>query len=129
MLFLSSPERQFYSLVDKIRSLVCLRLTPIECHPFILCLSICVHNTCISVSGSVFAFVVAIVLHTHIMEFKSTDSSAVFPLINLLFITCFTLPKVFGVSHSMFSSFVNWCYCYPFMLTDSCLDQMKPEHI
>lgn len=67
----------------------------------------------------------------HIIELRVLihRQATVFPLINWLFTTCFSLPKVYGVSRSMFSSVVNWCHCSLCVLTGSCLDQMKTQQI
>lgn len=130
-LFLSSPapESHFYSPVDKIRTPVWGWLLWNATHPSSACPSdVCTQHEHLCVRECVYAFVVTIVLHTYhrvqkhwfiLTSRPSADCS-------LHVSVC---QRVIGVGSSIFSWVVNWCHCYPFMLTDSCLDQMETEHI
>lgn len=95
MLFLSSPapESCFYGPVDKIRAPVWGWLQQNATHPSSLCpFDVCVHNTSISVFGSVYAFVVAVV-HTYhrVQKYQFLVKPQSFHWFTWLLVLCFSL--------------------------------------
>lgn len=127
MLFLSSsaPKSYFYSPVDKIRTPVWGWLLWNTTHPSSVCPSdVCAQHKhfCVRECVCLCGFHCSVQKYWFVFKPQSfywlTDCS-------LHVSVC----QVFGVSRSMFSSVVNWCHCYLFMLTDSCLDQLNTGHV